>query len=521
MFSWSKDGDVYVTFKDDDDLSEAQYVIFDPTIEEIEEEFFSGSEHLKDVRGESITTVGKSAFQECEKLRRVDFPNLVEMGEMVCHGCFKLASFNLGKVRTIPKHAFSYCKALRVMTSQHVTTIEKSAFEKCLILNFVDFPNVTSIGPSAFNTTSLKSCKFDNITVASKNAFRNCSNLLEIDLPQVKRIKRQCFLGCVKLSSVSAPVCSTLENFAFAQCNSLKTASFPLVNDAMWGCFENCRFLVSISLPKVSTVSMYAFFECSSLENVNFPEVSKIHPSAFGECTSLKRVEFPAATKVFVGAFTDLDIGSFPSLKALEHLSFKTTESSLRVLYLPSLESLKMTNLDEDGNNVVIDGEIDDTTPPTKFPVLADLPDSFNPTPEEVAEFTNGKPIVFMYKSGRTVGFNRPIISDNLQVAELSLGRDPDGFKKTAESFLLALNRRANDEASSKKRDSAGNATDAVNLPRLAVDKIVEFIKPSFKIPQLSVRKLQQAGFDFIRFVPRQPVDSDDGNRNRRRIALE
>ena len=521
MFSWSKDGVVYVTFKDDDDLSEAQYVIFDPTTEKIEEDFFTGLEHLKDVRGKSIRTVGKSAFQSCEKLRRVDFPNLVEMGEMVCDGCIKLASFNLGKVRTIPESAFGYCKALTVMSSQHVTTIDKSAFEQCLILNFVDFPNVTSIGPSAFDTTSLKSCKFDNITVARSNAFLNCTDLLEIDLPQVNSIEEKCFLGCSNLSSVSAPVCLTLEEFAFAQCFTLETASFPLVNDAMWGCFSNCRSLVSISLPKVSTVSTYSFFECSSLENVNFPEVSEIHPRAFEECTLLKRVEFPAATKVFVGAFTDLDTGSFPSLKALEHLSFKTTESSLRVLYLPSLESFKMTNLDEDGNDVEIDGEIDDTTPPTKFPVLADLPDSFNPTPEEVAEFTNGKPVVFMYKSGRTVGFNRPIISDNLQVAEISLGRDPDGFKKTAESFLLALNRRANDETSSKKRDSTGNATDAVNLPRLAVDKIVEYIKPSFKIPQLSVTKLQQAGFDFVKFVPRQPVDSDDGNRNRRRIALE
>ena len=79
----------------------------------------------------SVTSIGKSAFQECSGLTSVTIPNSVtSIGESAFLDCYGLTSV------TIPNS---------------VTSIGKSAFQECISLTSVTIPNsVTSIGNQAF-----------------------------------------------------------------------------------------------------------------------------------------------------------------------------------------------------------------------------------------------------------------------------------------------------------------------------------------------------------------------------------
>ena len=116
--------------------------------------------------GDSVTSIGNSAFIQCFFLTSVTIPN---------------------SVTTIGDGAFSYCSHLTSVTIPNsVTTINGSAFSNCSALTSVTIPNsVTTIGYSA---------------------FRDCSSLTFVTIPNsVTTIDRYAFSGCSSLTSVTIP----------------------------------------------------------------------------------------------------------------------------------------------------------------------------------------------------------------------------------------------------------------------------------------------------------------------------
>lgn len=103
-------------------------------------------------------------------------------------------------------------------------------------------------------------------------AFKNCINLLSIDVPvTVDTIGMDAFSGCTSLET--ADLSSEVEQLylTFSGCTALKsvTLSSPLKSISN-GVFEDCEKLESITIPvSVNDISSSAFEGCTSLERVN------------------------------------------------------------------------------------------------------------------------------------------------------------------------------------------------------------------------------------------------------------
>ena len=230
-----------ITFEDMTGLTSIGTYIFDGcdnvkqlTIQsgEVKDLDFSDLSNLTTViLGDSVTSIGNSAFRDCSSLETVNF------GEN-------------SMLTSIGGYAFYYCSSLTSITiPDSVTSIEESTFEGCSSLTSITIPNsVTSIGDSA---------------------FRSCSSLTSITIPEgVTSIGSSVFYNCSSLTSITIPDrVTSIGNYAFENCSSLTSIAIPdSVTSIGYYAFENCSSLTSITIPdSVTSIGYEAFRYCDKL----------------------------------------------------------------------------------------------------------------------------------------------------------------------------------------------------------------------------------------------------------------
>ena len=135
----------------------------------------------------SVTSIGKYAFDHCRFLTNITIPDSVtSIGYGAFGDCWDATSITIGNgVTSIGDYAFSSCSYPTSITiPDSVTSIGNSAFSYCTGLKSITIPNsVTSIGNSAFSyCTGLKSITIGNgVTSIGNSAFISCP-LTTIDL---------------------------------------------------------------------------------------------------------------------------------------------------------------------------------------------------------------------------------------------------------------------------------------------------------------------------------------------------
>ena len=165
----------------------------------------------------SVTSIGRSAFWECEGLSSVTIPN---------------------NVTSIDLEAFEYCRGLTSITiPNNVSSIGNSAFNGCSGLESIKVENsnpkydsrnncnaiidnnnqlivgckntiipnsVTSIGYGAFEGSGLASITIPhNVKSISLGAFRSCKGLSSVVIGNgVTSINEDAFTGCPSLASI-------------------------------------------------------------------------------------------------------------------------------------------------------------------------------------------------------------------------------------------------------------------------------------------------------------------------------
>ena len=211
---------------------------------------------------DSVTTIGRSAFYDCDSLTSVT------IGE---------------SVTTIGDYAFAYCNGLTSITiPDSVTTIGDSAFFCCARLTSVTIPDsVTTIGDCAlagchlikefkgkFAADNGRCLIVDDVLIS----FATGSGATEYTIP-----------GSV----------TTIGDWAFYYCKSLTSVTIPdsVTTIGNWA-FEDCKGLLSVIIPNsVTTIGNLAFWGCSNLECVTIGEgVTTIGHSAFRDCKKLASV---------------------------------------------------------------------------------------------------------------------------------------------------------------------------------------------------------------------------------------
>ena len=113
--------------------------------------------------GDGVTSIGKTAFQNCSSLASITIPDgVTSIGSSAFQNCYSLASITIPDgVTSIGSGAFQTCYSLTSVTiPDGVTSIGSSAFQSCSGVAFYDFSNHTA-APTLANTNAFQGIAAD------------------------------------------------------------------------------------------------------------------------------------------------------------------------------------------------------------------------------------------------------------------------------------------------------------------------------------------------------------------------
>ena len=167
------------------------------------------------VIGNSVTTIGNSAFSDCTGLTTVTWnarnvQDFQSTGGRPFSNCKNLTEFVFGEeVEHIPDYLCYKLTTLKnLVIGNSVTSIGEWAFHRCTSLTEVTIPNsVTTIGGLAFySCTGLQKVTIGNsVKSIGSNAFSSCTSLTAITIPNsVTSIGDETFYNCRSLEHVTS-----------------------------------------------------------------------------------------------------------------------------------------------------------------------------------------------------------------------------------------------------------------------------------------------------------------------------
>ena len=191
-------------------------------------------------------------------------------------------------------------------------------------LSYAEAAIVTSIGTVFKGNANIQSFNelehFISLTAIDEQAFRNCSNLAEITIPEhVASIGSRAFWNCPALATVhfNAINCTSMYNVINEENHSVfmsSLTSHPLTNLTIGNsvqhipdyAFRGCNQIQSLDIPaSVTTVGDHAFYGCTSLETLTIG-VDTIGEYAFYGCTSLEELTLGEGV-AFIGSYAFCD----------------------------------------------------------------------------------------------------------------------------------------------------------------------------------------------------------------------
>lgn len=180
--------------------------------------------------------------------------------------------------------------------------------------------SITNLNDVFYNNTSIQHFddlnKLTGLTTLKQNEFRNCSNLVSVNLSGITNLEilggqryNYSFNGCTSLVYVIAPQLQELGSATFAGCTSLKIAiakNAKYYNRSEW-VFGGCPALKAIILPELVQTSYYE-------TNVFTLSGDNYHPNGLiGDSSNIVLLEFGK-----VGSVSKLGISRYsPNIKAL------------------------------------------------------------------------------------------------------------------------------------------------------------------------------------------------------------
>ncbi len=203
---------------------------------------------LKNVILTSCTTIGTSAFSDCENIVSITLPSTLKVIEPSAF------FFAKGLKRLYINDIAAWCnvdisvhnsspmanggtlylndkKVTDLVIPDTVTTIKPYTFYGCTSITSLTMgDSVTEIGDDAFaNCTELATVTMGNgVKMIRSSAFENCKSMTELTLSQTLEVLDSSALrGCVLLESVVLPKTLTfIGDHAFKNCDALKSVTF-------------------------------------------------------------------------------------------------------------------------------------------------------------------------------------------------------------------------------------------------------------------------------------------------------
>lgn len=259
-----------------------------------------------EIGNEYEDTYKSSAFMNCNSLESIYIPKSIRrISKYTFLGCSKIA-FYLEAIKQNPhwEACGIFDKGSIVLNVQNYGVDDNGI----MWATTNDNPQqiiITGYSGSSINTLVIPS-KINDIPVSqiSENAFRNCSTIKNIEIPNGVSTLNSClFLNCTNLETVTIPASvSYISKSAFLECANLKTIFvdndnpyYKSIDGNLYSKDGATLYLYTVgksdesfSIPiHVTTIDEYAFYK-SNLEKIIIPSsVSAVKSNAFLQCKNL------------------------------------------------------------------------------------------------------------------------------------------------------------------------------------------------------------------------------------------
>lgn len=259
---------------------------------------------------DGITQLPDSVFYICTGIKGIVIPDSVKfIGVKAFYNCTSIEELVIPEsVTYLGGSAFSYCTGLKKLSIPcHFSNFNDTRpFDDTHNIEYVvitgsgkmgDFSSCYTLTPWHLSTTKELTVELsDGITEIGDNAFKDCTNLCSINIPDsVERIGSCAFSGCEALKgTLNLPSGLTqLGDYSFSDCRRISgVLEIPSGVTYLPGCvFQSCTGIEEVIIPdSVKSISSKAFYNCK-FKRLTIPaSVSLSSNSCFENCTQITYV---------------------------------------------------------------------------------------------------------------------------------------------------------------------------------------------------------------------------------------
>ena len=270
---------------------------------------------------------------------RVNGIDVVELAMYAFRGNTNISEVIIpDSVTYIGMQCFSGCVNLKkVVLPEGLEVIAPGTFERCSSLETINFPqSIKEIRSDAFSGAGLKSVVLTGSVDIWQYAFKDCRQLITLDLGKTYDLGRGAFENCVSLQSVVIPetMGSLKDHIIFNGCTSLTDIKLPdkgieimstmfddtgyyndpknwtnglLYIDGYLVCAESNFAATTLSvLPGTIAIADLVLQYCNTLTSLTLPEgLLRIGERSFENCSNLTSIEMPnSVVSIGADAFT-------------------------------------------------------------------------------------------------------------------------------------------------------------------------------------------------------------------------
>jgi len=226
----------------------------------------------------SITS-GNNFCTRCQNLSSISLPKITDISGMIASRLPALAVFNAPLVSEFPSAVFidSPIESLTADTNLYLASIKNSALAHCTSISVINLPNLLGIEQGCFRDSALLLNTFvaNNLGDIGHSSFKFVNALAHLSLPSLISLGHDCFNGCQPDHPVTSPelVSST---------TSMITLNLPNLMRMKQNCFNCVGNLESVELDHVSVIEPCCFNGLSKLNHFYAPYLSSIGMGCFG-----------------------------------------------------------------------------------------------------------------------------------------------------------------------------------------------------------------------------------------------